>query len=479
MSLYLTALLVYSLLLMAIGIAASRRVKTSADFLVAGRRLGPGLVFASFFAANIGAGSTVGAAGLGYRFGLSAWWWVGSAGIGTLVLSQFLGPRLWRIAREHSLSTLQDYLELRYGKPVKAIIAVLFWCGSLAILAGQLIAMSWILATVAGLPKMTSCVIGGMVAIVYTAAGGLVSSTFVNIFEIVVTMTGLLLAVPFALHSVGGWQQLQATVAMGHPQAEMFSLGGAGLKQILVWVAILIPSFMVSPGLLQKVYGARSTVSVRIGIGLNSIGQLLFAFVPAILGLCALAAMPHMANPELALPAVLKLLLPRWLSVWALASIFSAELSSTGAILFMLSTSLSVDFYKTFLRPDLSPGRLLRASRIASVGAGIAGILAAIVLPSIIAAISIFYSLIAVALFVPVLAGLYTKRVLMPAAMASIVCAITATIAVMMVTHNRGVGVLSPAAIGILTAGAVTAGFSLFARRTACIPIQEPPHATP
>jgi SSS family solute:Na+ symporter len=476
MSLYLTALLVYSLILMAIGIGASRRVKTSADFLVAGRRLGPGLVFASFFAANIGAGSTVGAAGLGYRFGLSAWWWVGSAGIGTLVLSQLLGPRLWRIARQHNLSTLQDYLELRYGKSVKAIVAVLFWCGSLAILAGQLIAMSWILATVAGLPKTTSCVIGGLVAIVYTASGGLVSSTFVNILEIVVTMTGLLLAVPFALHSVGGWQQLQTTVALSHPQADLFSITGAGLKQILVWVAILIPSFIVSPGLLQKLYGARSTASVRIGIGLNSIGQLLFAFVPPILGLCALAAMPHMTNPELALPAVLKLLLPRWLSVLALASIFSAELSSTGAILFMLSTSLSVDLYKTFLRPDVSPRGLLTASRVASVGAGVAGILAAIALPSIIAAISIFYSLIAVALFVPVLAGLYTKRVLKPAAIASIVCAVAVTVAVMILTNNRGVGVLSPPAIGILTAAVVTVGFTLFARRQAAT--QEQPHAS-
>ncbi len=476
MSLYLAALLVYSLLVMAVGIATSRRVKTSADFLVAGRRLGPGLVFASFLAANIGAGSTVGAAGLGFRFGLSAWWWVGSAGIGTLLLSQFLAARLWRIARLHDLSTLQDYLELRYGKSVKAIIAALFWCGSLAILAGQLIAMSWILETVAGLPKTTSCVIGGIVAIVYTSAGGLVSSTFVNVLELVVTMTGLLLAVPFALHAVGGWSQLQMTVGAAHPQTEMFSLGGAGFKQIFAWIAILVPSFMVSPGLLQKVYGARSAKSARLGIGLNSVCQLLFAFVPPILGLCALAALPHLTNPELALPAVLKLLLPKWLSVLALASIFSAELSSTGAILFMLSTSLSVDLYKTFLKPDVSPRGLLTASRIASVGAGVAGVLAAIVLPSIIAAISIFYGMIAVALFVPVLAGLYTKRVMKPAVIAGIVCGVAVAVAVMILTGNSGVGVLSPPAIGVLTAAVVVGGFSLFARHPAVI--KEPPHAS-
>src|ERR1700694_1430996 len=174
MNLYIAALLVYSIFLMALGLLISRRVKNSSDFLVAGRRLGPGKIFATFPAANIGAGTSGGATGLGYRFGLSAWWWVGSASIGTLLLSQFLGPKLWTIAKAHGLATLQDFLEFRYGKAVKAIIAVLFWLGAMAILAGQLIAISWILNTVAGIPKWEGCVIGGVVAIVYCTAGGLV-----------------------------------------------------------------------------------------------------------------------------------------------------------------------------------------------------------------------------------------------------------------------------------------------------------------
>jgi SSS family solute:Na+ symporter len=239
----------------------------------------------------------------------------------------------------------------------------------------------------------------------------------------------------------------------------MLSVVGAGPKQILIWVAILVPSFMISPGLVQKVYGARDVRTVRLGVGLNSLGQAVFAFVPAVLGLCALAALPHLANPELALPSAMKLLLPRWLGVWTLASIFSAELSATDAILFMLSTSLAVDLYKTFLRPSVTERELLVASRIASVGAGVLGIVLASVLPSIIAAVSIFYGLIAVALFVPVVAGLYSQRVLSSAAMASIVCALVATLVTMRVTDGRGIGVLSPQAIGIAVAAVVMLGF--------------------
>jgi solute:Na+ symporter, SSS family len=465
MNLYLWAVILYSIFLMGLGLFISRRVKSSSDFLVAGRSLGPGRLFATFLAANIGAGSTVGATGLGYRFGMSAWWWVGSASIGTLLLSQFLGPKLWLMAKEHGLATLPDFLEFRYGKTVKGIISVLFWCGAMAILAAQLIAISWILNTIAGIPKWEGCLIGGVVAIVYCTAGGLMSSSFVNMFELTVTMSGLLLAIPFAIHALGGWSRMHQLVLAQKGTAaasdSMFRIVGAGTKQVLVWVTILVPSFMISPGLVQKIYGARDVKTVRLGVGLNSLGQAIFAFVPPVLGLCAFAALPHLANPELALPAAMKLLLPRWLGVWTLASIFSAELSATDAILFMLSTSLAVDLYKTFLKPNVSQEQLLVVSRITSAGAGVLGILLAAVLPSIIAAVQIFYGLIAVSLFVPVMAGLYSRRVLSAAATASILSALAATLITMRATANHGIGVLSPQAIGILTAAVVMIGFRI------------------
>lgn len=467
MNLYLIALLLYSIFLMALGIVMSRRVKNSADYLVAGRSLGTGRLFATFLAANIGAGSTVGATGLGYRLGMSAWWWVGSACIGTFLLSQFLGPKIWKIAKEHGLATLQDYLEFRYNRPVKAVISVLFWFGALAILAGQLIAISWILNTVAGIPKWQGCLIGGLVAIVYCTAGGMMSSSFVNMFELAVTMSGLLLAVPFAFHALGGWTHMHDLV-LAHTGSvaktnALFSMTGAGSKQLLAWIAILVPSFIISPGLVQKVYGARDVKTVRWGVGLNSLGQAIFAFVPPVLGLCAFAAMPHLSNPELALPTAMKNLLPPWLGVWTLASIFSAELSATDAILFMLSTSLAVDLYKTFLNPGVSQQKMLWVSRLSSIGAGIVGILLAAVLPSIIQAVSIFYGLIAVALFVPVVAGLYSRRVLAPAALCSILAALAATLLTIRLTDGAGISVFSPQAIGIAVAAVVMIGFRVFA----------------
>lgn len=475
MNAYLITLVVYSAVLIAVGVVtARRRVSNASDFLVGGRKFGAGVIFATFLAANLGAGSTVGASGIGFRLGASAWWWVGSAGIGTLILSQTVGPRLWRIAKANQLHTMGDYLELRYNKSVRGVIAAILWFGTLAILAGQLMAIAWILNVVAGLPKWEGCLIGGAVAITYCTAGGLASSAIVNTVELSVTLTGLVFSSLYALHALGGWSGLHSALAlqMGARGAERFtSFTGARGAQILAYLSILVPSFICSPGLAQKLYGARDVRSVRLGVGLNSLGQFAFAIIPALFGMAAVAAFAQLGNAEFALPAVILKLVPPWLGLWALAAVFSAELSATDAILFMLSTSLAVDLYQAFLNPKVTPRGLLGVGRATTVCAGVVGIALAIVLPSVISAVTIFYAILAVALFVPFMLGLYWPRMSAAAAIASIAAAIVAFLVAYFSNARHTVGVFPPALIGIAAGFAVAIATSIAAPNSKLAPI--------
>ena len=208
MNYQLATLIVYSVLFIGVGLFISRRVKKADDFLVAGRRLGPGLIGATFLAANIGAGSTVGATGLGYAFGFSAWWWVGCAGIGSFILANTVGPKIWTLAAKNGWRTVGDFLDHRYNRSVRGLIAALLWIGTLMILAGQLIAISQILEVVASVPKWQGCLIGGIVVTAYFAAGGLLSSAWVNVIQLTVKLSAFVLAIPFAVAAVGGWRAL-------------------------------------------------------------------------------------------------------------------------------------------------------------------------------------------------------------------------------------------------------------------------------
>jgi SSS family solute:Na+ symporter len=101
--------------------------------------------------------------------------------------------------------------------------------------------------------------------------------------------------------------------------------------------------------------------------------------------------------------------------------VFSTEVDTSDAILFMLSTSASQDLYKRFINPGASDAQLLRVARGAAVAGGAAGIVLSILLQTVISAIVIFYSLLVVTLFVPVLGGLYTRRAGSVSAMSAII----------------------------------------------------------
>jgi solute:Na+ symporter, SSS family len=414
--LYVGALIVYALALIGLGLWISRRVKGSDSFFVGGRSFGPGLIFSTFLAANIGSGSIIGASGLGYRDGISAWWWVGSAGIGTLVLALWVGPRIWRIATKNGLYTAGDYLDLRYGPSVRLTIAALVWLMTLSLLSAQLIAMSQIMEYMLGTPRWTGALLGGVVMTVYFTAGGLLSSAWVNMVQLVVLLTGMAITVPLALSRAGGWAAIQAA-APTDPEWSNFMTGPESGWMIM---AFLVPAFIFSPGLLQKSFGARDERSLRIGIGVQGLVLMVFAFVPVLIGMIARVYAPELANSEFAVQTVLTQGLPPLLGALGLAAIFSAEVSSADAGLFMLSTSLSKDIYKRFLVPDATDAQVLKVARGAAVAGGALGVLLAIVQPSVLGALTIFYVVLAVSLSVPLLAGLFSRHGGVPEALAAI-----------------------------------------------------------
>jgi SSS family solute:Na+ symporter len=182
-----------------------------------------------------------------------------------------------------------------------------------------------------------------------------------------------------------------------------------------------MPAFIISPGLMQKAYGAASDRAVRTGIGLQAVALALFAFVPPLLGMAARATHPGLTNPNIVLPTVLIEQLPVSLGALALAAVFSAEVSTCDAILFMLATSLSQDLYKRFVRPDADDRSVLMVARMASVVGGAGGVALALMLETVQSALAIFYALLGVSLLAPVVGALYLPRAGAREALASIV----------------------------------------------------------
>jgi SSS family solute:Na+ symporter len=463
MNAHLVLLLVYSAGLVALGTWIGKLVRGPRDFFVAGRSLSPLLLFATMLAANIGAGSTVGAASLGFRQGVSAWWWNGSAGIGSLLLAWWVGPRIWRLATRHEYLTVGDFIEAHYGRGVRALTSSLLWAGTLVILAAQLIGVASILDVVAGVPRAAGAALGGVVIVSYFVAGGLLSSAWVNLAQLAVLLGGFLVATPLAIAAAGG---LGAFASGPSLPPHFLSFAGPGGSGVML-LALLGPAFIVSPGLLQKVYGAADERAVRVGVTGNGLALMAFGFLPPVIGMVARVLHPDITSPDLALPTVLVHDLSPAVGSLALAAVFSAEVSSADAVLFMLSTSLSQDLYKRFVHPGASDRQVLTVARGAALTGGLAGVALAVMIPTVIAALTVFYGLLTVMLFVPVVAALHLRRAAPPEAFASVLCGLGVLVSVHLYTRGAGIAGWRPETLGLITAATAFASVIATRRRRA------------
>jgi len=315
---------------------------------------------------------------------------------------------------------------------------------------------------VVGVPKLAGCALGAGVVTLYFAAGGLKSSAVVNVVQLSVKLLGFAIALPLVLAMVGGLNGLHAAI----PEPGMWNPWRNGSSG-WIYLAMLGPNFIVSPGLLQKVYGARDDRAVRIGVGLNAACLIGYALVPVLIGMSARVLHPGLPNHELALPMLFMHDLPFWVGALGLAAVFSAEVSASDAALFMLATSLSKDLYQRFVNPAATDRQVVRVARIASVFGGVAAVVVAMQSKSVVDALGLFYTLVSVCLFVPVVAGLYLRRPQALDALAAMAGGVVAVLAAQLWNGGKPIGLLTPAMCGLAAAAAAFAIAGLVTRRHA------------
>ena len=136
-----------------------------------------------------------------------------------------------------------------------------------------------------------------------------------------------------------------------------------------------------------------------------------------------------------------------------LRTVHRFEVSSADALLFMLATSLSRDLYHRFVNPGADDAMVLKVSRLAALGGGILGVALAIVIPTDIDALTIFYAVLSVSLFVPVLVGIFSQRGGVPEALAAIGGGVSVLLVMHVGTGGRGFGIWTPTLTGIMAAG--------------------------
>src|SRR5690606_370899 len=175
---------------LAIGVAATRLVHTSDDFINASRRLPFLLSSMALFALWYGSETVFGASSEFMQHGLLG---VIEDPFGGFLCLLLFGLFLVRPLYRLNMRTLGDLFRQRYGPRVETVAAVCMILTFIGYIAAQLVALALLFQTVFGMSLQAGLVSSALIVTLYTAAGGMWAISLTDFIQSLVIVTGLLL----------------------------------------------------------------------------------------------------------------------------------------------------------------------------------------------------------------------------------------------------------------------------------------------
>lgn len=346
-------------------------VKTSTDFMLGGRRLGVFFVAASLAANNVGGGSTTGVAAKAFSgWGLSAGWYVLAASIGIIPLAYF-APRI----RKTMAYTIPETINKRFGHVAGTSSAVLNIVSLFCLTASQILASGTVVSVLTGMNLSLSIIISGVVTLFYTVMGGLMADVTTDAIQWFVIFFGLLIAMFFVIDGIGGWQVLVEKL----PPTDL-SFTKVGVITIISLMINYFCTFLSGPEMISRFASAKDEETARKSAWLSALLMGLLAFIPAVIGLAALAVNPGLDGGKgtSALMFITSSYAPKLVVGLVAAAIIAATMSSADSNLLCASTIFAKDIYQQYINPDVDDKQLILITRIANVVVGLGGMFIAL-----------------------------------------------------------------------------------------------------
>jgi len=367
-------LFLYLVVMLGVGIAAARHMKSLDDFVLGGRRLGPWVAAISERASGESSWFLLGLPGAAYGLGFTEFWSVVGIGFGILASWTFIAIPLRRESARLGAITLPDYFELRFNDRTRllrivSMVAILIFYTFYV--AAQLHGAGKILQGTFGFEHSTGIWIGAAVVVLYTLLGGFLAVAWTDLIQgLMMTAVAVVLPILGIIH-IGGFGVLTQKLAEQGPGFLEMSGGKVGAA-VVFGVAVGGLSwgmgYLGQPHLLTRYMAIRKTSELPKG-QLIAMGWTLISYWGApLIGMVGLAIFgPGLADPEAVMPMVAKALLPAWLAGMMIAGATAAMMSTADSQLIVATSTLVEDIYVRLFRPNTTPSRLVMLSRLATM----------------------------------------------------------------------------------------------------------------
>ncbi|MBD3653113.1 sodium/proline symporter PutP [Kangiella sp.] len=379
------AFLIYLVFMIAIGIWAYMRTNDSSDYMLGGRGLGGAVTALSAGASDMSGWILMGLPGAIYFSGLSNSWLALFLIIGAYLNWKFIAGRLraYTEIADNAL-TLPDYFAGRFhdaGKSLR-IVAVLVMIVFFGYYIGSgLVAGSKLFESSFGYDYNTALLVSSIVIISYTFLGGFLAVSWTDFFQGLIIMTALIVAPIVLLVEYNGMSGIIDATREIKPDALSFTDGltTIGLISLAAWGL----GYFGQPHILARFMAVKSVNTVpqarRIGMGwmiICVLGAVFIGFAgiaffggdfnaKAYVLLTAedVAVLNTERGSEKVFLLLTQALFNPWLAGFLLAAILAAVMSTIDSQLLAVSSSVTEDVYKPYIRPGASEKELVWVNR--------------------------------------------------------------------------------------------------------------------
>jgi len=375
----LATLIVYKVVLIAIGVAASRRTKDQTDFFLAGRQMGPWVAALSASASSSSAWTLLGVSGAAYAWGLGALW-LFPACVGGFLLNWFvLAPALRRYSHDRQALTATEVIAGPQGEPRRALLIYLasfiILFSLLFYVASQFQGSAKTFQSTFGMSETTSLLLGSAIIVFYTMIGGFWAVSLTDSLQgMVMAATAIILPVA-ALMAVGGpselWTGLAAVDAPGFASLtrNMAAPAAIGFIAGLLGIGLGYPG---QPHVVNRFMALRAERDVARGRAISICWAIAVYAGMLALGLCGRVLFPELADKEMVfLEAANQLFHPAVAGVM-IAAVLSAIMSTADSQLLVAASAITHDL------PHFNPKNMLLFSRLVVLALSVGAVLTAL-----------------------------------------------------------------------------------------------------
>ena len=205
----LVIVVLYFVVVLAIGFYLKKHTSTGEDFFLAGRKMTAWIAGLSFISANLSSLETMGWSAMAYQYGmLGAHAYLIGAIPAILFLAVVMMP-FYYICKTHSVP---GYLKLRYGEGSRALAGISFTFLTVMVSGASMFAMAKILNLLLGWNMSMSIWVSSITVGIYVALGGLLSAVFNEVLQFFLIWLGTLLVPILGIIHAGGWTEMTATI---------------------------------------------------------------------------------------------------------------------------------------------------------------------------------------------------------------------------------------------------------------------------